>query len=495
MEHGNQRSGVSKRAPFLDRQFLIYCVVFVGLVACMAGWQIWRYGFNGPVVVIPLLAIVFSFYAWRHFQRPLETLDHMRKVILACRDGDLHQRITNTSGLGEVGQVVWELNEFLDLVETYFKEITTCFSMVGEGHYYRKALVYGLPGEFKTSLEHINAAIRGMEENAAFVAQHRLGAQLHALNTVNLLRNLKGNQADLINVSDEMGGVMDIAEENRQGAIRSREEVARIGAALEEINERMQAMKAAAGELGEASVTIRRAVSIIAEITDQTNLLALNAAIEAARAGEVGRGFAVVADEVRKLAERTKAATTEISQITKSFRSRVEAMVEQTAEVGEQSALVSGNVSTFRERFAAVATSAEKTIYHLDRAKDFSFASLVKMDHIIYMQNAYVSMEVKGEGDEAKAILVDHHSCRLGKWYYDGSGKALFGSTRAFAELEKPHARVHDSVHAALKRIQSDSVNVDEAREAIVNAMESAEAGSHDVIRLISRLVGEKHGA
>jgi hypothetical protein len=116
------------------------------------------------------------------------------------------------------------------------------------------------------------------------------------------------------------------------------------------------------------------------------------------------------------------------------------------------------------------------------------------MDHIIYMQNAYVSMEAKGEGEEADAILVDHHQCRLGKWYYDGSGKALFGATRAFADLEKPHARVHGSVHAALKGIQSDMATADETREAIVAAMESAEAGSHDVIRLISRMVEEKHG-
>lgn len=495
MENNSSNSGISKRSPFLDRQFLIYCVVFVGLTAALAGWQIWQHGIEVPLLVIPVLAVVFSVYAWRRFQRPLDTLHHMQQVILAARSGNLHQRITNTAGLGEVGKVAWEFNEFLDLVETYFKEITTCFRMVGEGKYYRRALVYGLPGEFATSLQNINAAIQGMDENARFVAQHRLGAELHALNTVNLLRNLKGNQADLINVSNEMDGVVEIARENYQGATRSKEEVGRLSEAMEDINERMQSMTAAAGELGEASTTIGRAVHLISEITDQTNLLALNAAIEAARAGEVGRGFAVVADEVRKLAERTKAATTEINTITGGLRSRVAAMVEQTAAVGERSAQVSNEVATFSERFSAVASSAEETIEHLDRAKDFSFASLVKMDHIIYMQNAYVSMESKGEGEEAKAIGVDHFNCRLGKWYYDGSGKTLFGNTRAFADLEKPHARVHASVHAALEGIRSGLVTDDAAREGIVKAMESAEAGSHDVIRLITQMVDEKHGS
>ena len=129
----------------------------------------------------------------------------------------------------------------------------------------------------------------------------------------------------------------DVATRVRSESVAGRAEaddvLQRIGSAAR------QASKAADGMtvLRQQSAGIAGFTATIAEISARTNLLALNAAIEAARAGEHGRGFAVVAGEVRQLAQRTKAATDEISVMVGAINGQatqaVEAMAALTAAV------------------------------------------------------------------------------------------------------------------------------------------------------------------
>ena len=123
-------------------------------------------------------------------------------------------------------------------------------------------------------------------------------------------------------------------------------------AGMEQISGRVGEAAQAVEGLREQSQQIDAIVRTIHDIADQTNLLALNAAIEAARAGEQGRGFAVVADEVRKLAERTTAATGEISAMIAAIHQTIDRTVgtigdgAQTAAAGVAKAREAGEALT-----------------------------------------------------------------------------------------------------------------------------------------------------
>nr|NMF99677.1 methyl-accepting chemotaxis protein [Aromatoleum toluolicum] len=118
----------------------------------------------------------------------------------------------------------------------------------------------------------------------------------------------------------------EVAQRGEDLARDASEGIAQISETVAGAAKQIQVLRDRSGEIGEIADVIR-------EISDQTNLLALNAAIEAARAGEQGRGFAVVADEVRKLAERTGAATAQISQVIQAVKAETESAVASIEQI------------------------------------------------------------------------------------------------------------------------------------------------------------------
>jgi methyl-accepting chemotaxis protein len=79
--------------------------------------------------------------------------------------------------------------------------------------------------------------------------------------------------------------------------------------------------------------------------------------------------------------------------------------------------------------------------------------------------------------------LSDHHSCRLGKWYY-GDGSAPMRDRAAFRQLEDPHRRVHEHGKRAAQLFQAGKLD-DALRE-----IAEVETASADVVRLLDELKG-----
>ncbi len=269
-----------------------------------------------------------------------------------------------------------------------------------------------------------------------------------------------------------------------------------MGSAVEQLSGvtgRVNHVSAAVVKLNARSEEISVAVNLITTIANQTNLLALNAAIEAARAGEQGRGFAVVADEVRKLAENTKNASETIGHVMLDLQTEAATMMKEAEEMRDITSVTQSYIHEMAGKFSHFADSAQETKTRMGLAHDLSFATLVKMDHVIYKQRAYITLEKGVNSDEAKAVGVDHHNCRLGKWYETGDGKALFGAMPSYGALVQPHAGVHDNVHALMHLIGRGWEHDLSVQGLMFERFQAMEEASEKVMAAIDKLMLEKH--
>jgi methyl-accepting chemotaxis protein len=483
----------SANIPFL-RSKINYSILAIAVFSLAnLGYLFWLSGFSviSSLIVLGTVGILIYIHKITHVH--LNVLDELQRVLIRTHEGELYHRITHTKGLGEVGKVAWELNEVLDIMESYFKEVSTCFQQASKGNLDRYILADGFPGLLKTSAHNVNQAIQQMNESKQMMIKNRLSAELHNLNTLNLLDNLKSNQKDLINITDQMQKVEVIATETGLNADKSLATVDHISTSLNNINENIHSVSQVIADLINDSKKVTDSLSMITGIAEQTNLLALNASIEAARAGEHGRGFAVVAEEVKNLSEHTKDAALEVSKTLTTFNKRVEQMFNEAENSALLSEQINKQVGSFKEQFSGLSISAQNSVDYISYAKDKSFGLLTKLDHIIYKQNGYIAIEDSQPCSQADAIQTTHQQCRLGSWYYQGEGLQNFQGTRSYAKLSQPHQEIHHYTQEAYAKSRLDWLSDSKTLEQIVLNMKKTEDASIQVMATIDAMIEEKH--
>ena len=444
------------------------------------------------VVSIGLLLLTTLLRKLQHSHQ-LYTQKKIEELLINAGNGNLQQRLTQIRDENLLAPVSHSINNLLDQLETYIREVESSFKEASKERFYRKPLSQGMQGDFKTSLDKIADAFSAME-NAYFLAHcQELEANIGRVKTDSLLLNLKRNQDDLSKVSDEMQEVEVISRRGVSLSTDALQEINQVTSNLKQQTEMTQTIHSTASGLQQHTVKITEVLKLIDGIAEQTNLLALNAAIEAARAGEAGRGFAVVADEVRSLAENTQKATADIGNMINEFTHSSNNMAQQASEMVRLASSAQQTTQEFEQSFVELAQIAQKTYERVNYSQIVSFASLIKVDHMIYVQNGYQAMEKGKHSDAWKAVEVDHHSCRFGQWYDSGIGQQFFSHLPTYSALNPVHQSLHTQMHQLLDLVADEDWRRNiRCHSQVQQGFETLEQYSAEIITLVDQLTDEK---
>ncbi|WP_037289572.1 methyl-accepting chemotaxis protein [Saccharibacillus sacchari] len=318
--------------------------------------------FIGGIIGLAVLLGVLAVFAAARLIKPLILL---QKSAQSMAEGDLTVSV-DVKGKDEIGKLGTAFNE----MSASLRELIHAAAGSAEGVENSAKYMHGQAEGAKHISDQIAVVIEELAKGATDQASsiqtgvEQLGDMNESIEAIASSAGLAASSAD--DVTEAMKGGLEAVASQGDLTEASRSSASRV----EEANRR----------LGDQTVKIGEAVSLIHTVAKQTNLLALNAAIEAARAGEHGKGFSVVADEVRKLAEQTRASAADIDTLLagvqeagrqsideiQEFQATVDKQIEAAASTRGAFDVIRGSVDGITSRIREVSIASDELKHSAD---------------------------------------------------------------------------------------------------------------------------------